>query len=71
MTEQELQTKRDALVSRIADAMKKVQQGDKSVEYQTITDMERALAIIDSQIATATGQSTVRTTRIAYRRWSE
>jgi hypothetical protein len=60
MTTAELQTKRDALVGRIADAVKSITTGDKSVTYADIAGMEKALAILDGELASSTGTRTNR-----------
>lgn len=58
MTLAELTTKRDSLIGRIADATKRLQSGDQSIEYQTVQDMERALRLLDTEIARASGAVT-------------
>lgn len=60
MTLAELQTKRDALVGRIADAVKSITTGDKSVTYADIAGMEKALSILDGEIASSSGTRTNR-----------
>lgn len=62
MTLAELQTKRDALLSSIANAHKQLQKGDKSITFQDVDQMNKALAILDREIAAA-GGSTARTYR--------
>lgn len=63
MTEEQLQTKRDALVSSIAGAFESLRSGDKSVTYQSIDQMRRALSIIDAEIAAVSGTAPVRVMR--------
>ena len=60
MTTAELQTKRDALVNRIADAVKSTSIGDRSVTFADIEGMERALAILDGEISASSGTRTSR-----------
>jgi len=60
MTTEELLVKRETLITRIADAVKRTQFGDRSVEYATVEEMERALAILDGQIAAASSTPTKR-----------
>ena len=60
LTVEQLQAKRDALVSRIADGTKSQSIGDKSITYSDITELQKSLAILDSEIAAA---STTRTNR--------
>jgi hypothetical protein len=62
MTAEELQTKRDALISKIAAATRSLQTGDTSITYQSIEAMQLALATLDSEIASASGSAITRTT---------
>jgi len=55
MTLQELQTKRDSLVSEIAKATASVSSGNASITKRSITELQTALAIIDGEIETAQG----------------
>lgn len=64
MTLAELQAKRETLVARIADAVKRTAMGDRSVEYAPVEEMERALQILDNEIATAS--ATTRTSRCVF-----
>jgi hypothetical protein len=61
MTLSDLQAKRELLVQRISDAVKRTTMGDRSVEYATVNEMERALQLLDSEIAAA---SSTRTSRV-------
>lgn len=61
-----LQTKRDELLSKIAAATTQMNQGDQSITYQSIEQMERALRIIDREIAKAAG-TVSRTGRLTMR----
>ena len=54
MTLPELQTQRDALLLKIAAATRRLQAGDKSIEYGAMEEMERGLRILDSEIAKLT-----------------
>lgn len=63
MTVEQLQTKRDALISSIAGAFESLRSGDKSVTYQSIDQMQKALAVLDAEIASASGTSPVRVMR--------
>lgn len=55
MTLAELQAKEDALISKIADAYKQLQKGDKTVTFQDIDQMEKALAIVKREKAIVSG----------------
>lgn len=60
MTQAELQTKRDALISKIAAATRRLQSGDQSIEYQDIEQMQRSLGVLDAEIARVSGTATAR-----------
>lgn len=57
MTLSEIQTKKDALISKIADAYKQLQKGDKTLTYQDIDQMERALAVLQREEAALSGNT--------------
>lgn len=57
MTLSELQAKREALVSRMADSVKRVTFGERSTEYGTVDEMQKALQVLDTEIATASGST--------------
>ena len=64
MTVEVLMTKRDALISKIADSTRRLQNGDQSIEFQPIADMQRALSVIDTEIANLSQPVTSRPSRI-------
>lgn len=66
MTTEELQAKRDALVARIADAVKSTTYGDRSVTFADIPAMEKALAILDGEIAATSSTRTSRAVLIQH-----
>ena len=51
----ELQSIRDALQRAIFSGTRRVQFTDRAVEYNSVDDMRKALADIDSAIATGSG----------------
>ena len=51
----ELQSMRDALQRAIFSGTRRVQFTDRAVEYNSVDDMRKALADIDSAIATGSG----------------
>lgn len=53
MTLAELQARRETLVTRIADAVKRTAVGDRSVEYASVEEMQKSLGILDREIAAA------------------
>lgn len=64
LTQSQLETKRDALISQMATATERLQSGDKSVSFQSIQQMERALAVLDGELARVTGTAPSRIVRI-------
>lgn len=59
----ELNTRRDALIRKITDAIARLENGDKSITYQSISDMRSALALLDNEIMAASGVPRSRTMR--------
>jgi len=55
ITAAELQSMRDALQRAIYSGTRRVQFTDRAVEYNSIDDMRKALADIDTAIASASG----------------
>jgi hypothetical protein len=55
VTALELQSKRSSLLNAIAGGELRVQDGRRSIEYRSTSDMERALARIDREIAALSG----------------
>ena len=51
----ELQTARDTLQRAIFSGVRRVQFTDRSVEYNSVDDMRKALADLDVQLAKAAG----------------
>jgi hypothetical protein len=66
MTLEELQTKRDSLIGRIADAVKAQTMGDKSITFQDIDQMQKSLAILDNEIASASSTRSSRVLLVQY-----
>ncbi len=63
-----LQTKRDALLSAMMAGLLEVTSGDKTLRYQNIDQMRDALAILDKEIAVASGTTLARTVLIQHSR---
>ncbi len=55
LTTEQLEAQRDALITRMASGVKNTQFGERSVTNADIEQMEKALAILDGQIAVSTG----------------
>ena len=53
----ELQAARDTLQRAIFSGVRRVQFTDRSVEYNSVDEMRKALADLDAQIAKAAGTS--------------
>ena len=66
MTLADLQTKRDELVSAIAGGKTELTSGDKTIRYQSVEQMQLALATLDKEIAIASGTSRIRTTLVQF-----
>jgi hypothetical protein len=58
MTAEELQIKRDALLAQIANANQRLQSGDQSIEKRDMNQLQKALAIIDAELAKLAATST-------------
>jgi len=58
MTLSELQTKRDALIAEIAKANQKIESGAGAITKRSIDELQKALAIIDNEIRSASATST-------------
>lgn len=59
----EMQAKRDALVGAITSGMTELTSGDKTIRYQSISQMKEALSLLDSEIAAAEALTST-TTRV-------
>lgn len=59
---------RAALATAIVSGVKTVDYGDRSVTYQSTTDMLRALAVIDAELAAGNGASSIRRSYASFRR---
>jgi len=57
MTVEELQAKRDALLAEIAKANQKIESGAGSITKRSMDELQKALAIIDSEIQKASAGS--------------
>lgn len=68
MTLTELQVKRDALVSKIANSVRRLQSGEDSIENESVDQMEKALALLDREIARSGGSSTSRVVFVQHSR---
>lgn len=53
----ELATMRDTLQRAIFSGTRRVQFENRAVEYNSVADMQKALAVLDAQISTTSGIS--------------
>ena len=60
----DLQEKRDALVTAITSGMTELTNGDKTIRYQSITQMKEALSLLDSEIAAVEASTTTAETKV-------
>lgn len=65
MTLSELQTRRDTILTRLTDLVKRVSEGDRTVEY-SLEQAKEALRIIDGEILAAGGTARPRTQLVQY-----
>jgi hypothetical protein len=63
----ELNMRRDALVRKIADGVQRLENGDRSITYQTVEDNRKALQLLDVEIAKASQSALRRRTRLVGR----
>ena len=56
-TQSEIQARYDALLEAITSGEKRVKFADREVEYQSVADMDRALAKLEKLLAQVTGRS--------------
>lgn len=64
LTVVELQTKRDALMGAILSGMTELTSGDKTIRYQSISQMKEALALLDTEIAAAEAATSSTSSRV-------
>lgn len=64
LTTQQLEAKRDALISAIAAGVTEISVGDKTVRYQSISEMRSALAVVESEMSLVSTSTTKRVRQI-------
>lgn len=64
LTLSQLQVFRDALVTAIAAGVTELSVGDKTIRYKSTGEMKDALAVVESEIRTASGTTSTRISRI-------
>ena len=60
----ELQTRRDALAASRASGVARVSYDGKTVEYRSLAEIDRAIDVLDREIATLEGRSVIRQVRV-------
>jgi hypothetical protein len=68
MTISEMETLRDALVKAIASGISEVIVGDKTIRYQSIQQMQQALAALDRELKITSGATITRAIFIQHSR---
>ena len=60
----ELKTRRDALSAQRSSCVARVSYDGKTVDYRSIAEIDRAIEVLDRDIATAEGRKIIRQVRV-------
>jgi len=60
----ELQTRREALAASRASGVARVSYDGKTVEYRSLAEIDRAIDVLDREIATLEGRRLIRQVRV-------
>ena len=60
----ELQSRREALAASRASGVARVSYDGKTVEYRSLVEIERAIDVLDREIATLEGRRVIRQVRV-------
>lgn len=60
----ELRTRRDALAAQRSSGVARVSYDGKSVDYRSLAEIDRAIDVLDREIATAEGRQIIRKVRV-------
>lgn len=60
----ELQTRREALADSRASGVARVSYDGKTVEYRSLAEIDRAIDVLDREIASLEGRSMIRQVRV-------
>ena len=63
-TTAELKTRRDALSAQRSSGVARVGYDGKTVDYRSIAEIDRAIEVLDREIATAEGRQIIRQVRV-------
>lgn len=60
----ELRTRRDALAAQRSSGVARVSYDGKSVDYRSLAEIDRAIDVLDREIAAAEGRQIIRQVRV-------
>jgi len=60
----ELQTRRETLAASRSSGVARVSYDGKTVEYRSLAEIDRAIDVLDREIATLEGRSVIRQVRV-------
>jgi hypothetical protein len=60
----ELRTRRNALATQRSSGVARVSYDGKTVDYRSLAEIDRAIEVLDREIATAEGRKIVRQVRV-------
>ena len=60
----ELKTRREALAASRSSGVARVSYDGKTVEYRSLAEIDRAIDVLDREIATLEGRSVIRQVRV-------
>jgi len=64
----ELKTRREALAASRSNGVARVSYDGRSVDYRSIAEIDRAIEVLDREIATAEGRKIIRQVRVITRK---
>ena len=63
-TAAELRARRDALTAQRSSGVARVSYDGKTVDYRSVAEIDRAIEVLDREIATAEGRKIIRQVRV-------
>jgi len=64
----DLKTRRDALAAQRSSGVARVSYDGKTVDYRSIAEIDRAIEVLDREIAAAEGRKIIRQVRVITRK---
>jgi len=64
----DLKTRRDALAAQRSSGVARVSYDGRSVDYRSIAEIDRAIEVLDREIAAAEGRKIIRQVRVITRK---